>query len=173
MQLQRDAHVQFHVQCIMVRDERSCGSPTCHVMQCRCFDFQITQPVQVSSDFADDLATLHELIEALFVADQVKITLTIFLFNIRQAVIFVRQRTQCFRQMHKLRRFDGDFTGISFHDRASYANNVPKIRLLKDRIILFPNHVFAHVNLNLAFTVLQVSKANLPFSAFCHDSAGY
>ncbi|MPM79415.1 hypothetical protein SDC9_126448 [bioreactor metagenome] len=173
VQLQRDAHVQFHVQCIVVRDERSCGSSACHVMQCRCFDFQIAQSVQVGSDFADDLAALHELIETFFVADQVKIALTVFLFNVRQAMIFVRQRTQCFRQMHKLRRFDGDFTGIGFHDRACYANDVSEIGLLKDCIILFPNSVFAHVNLDLAFAVLQMSKANLPFSALCHDSAGY
>jgi hypothetical protein len=173
VQLQCDAHVQFHIQCVVVRDERSCGCATGHIMQSRRFNFQVTKTVQVSSDFADDLAALHELIEALFVADQVKVALTVFLFNVRQPMIFVRQRTQSFRQMHKLRRFDGNFTGIGFHDRASYANDVAEIGLFKDCIILFPDSVFAHVDLDLAFAVLQMRKANLAFAAFCHDSAGY
>ena len=48
---------------------------------------------------------------------------------------------------------------------------ITQVRFFENFIVFFADFIFSDIDLDLAFAILQMSKANLPFAAFCHHTA--
>ena len=82
IQLGRDAHVQLHVERVVVRDERAGRRSSRNGVQHGRFHFHKAALFQKPAEFADDLAAFAENFPDLRVHDKIKITLAIANFHI-------------------------------------------------------------------------------------------
>jgi len=60
-------------------------------MQNRRFHFNVAMTIQIATNLTDDLAAFHESVKAIFITDQIQITLTVTLLDVGKSMVFVRE----------------------------------------------------------------------------------
>ncbi len=127
-QFKRDAKKEICPERIVVGDERTGGGSAGHAFKHRCLDFQKLPAGQGGADTGDDAAAHHQAGARLGVDDQIKVTLTVNLFGIGQAMPLFGERTQGFADKGEGIDPHGDFASLGFEQRAGDANDVAQIK---------------------------------------------
>ena len=94
VELRRDAQIKLHVERVVMGDEGACRGAAGDRVHHRRFDFEEAALQEQRAHRLDDARAQDEIQPRVFVADEIDVTLAIFLFLIGEAVIFLWQRTQ-------------------------------------------------------------------------------
>ena len=171
-QFQSDTAVHVDIQCVMVCDERSCGSAAGNGLQYRCFHFQEALAVQEFTDFCDDAGTFDECVTHFGVYDQVQISLTVTQFLVFQTVEFFGQYLQALGQQCHFFGVYGNFPCFCLEYEAFDADQVADVEFFECGISFIADVVTTYIRLDVAVSVLDVAEGRFPHDTFAHKSAG-
>src|SRR5699024_9403826 len=163
-----DAHEQFHVERIVMGDERTCLCTAGDCVHHWRLDFEEAALVQIIAHLLDDQAALDERLFGTFTCNQVQITFAVTLLYIFQAVIFIRQRSERLYQRSELLRLHRKLSCVRLEHDTFDTDNITKIRLLPYIESFFADLVLADINLDLAVDILALGTTRLAFTAFDH-----
>ena len=166
MQFKSDAQIKLNIERIVVSDERTSRSTAGLRMQDGRFNFKEAVFVKIATNCRHDATAINETIVAFAIRNQIKIALTINLFNVLQTMIFVRKRTQRLRKESKLCCLYGQFAHVSLDDLTCNSQEIAEIRALKDMVHVFSDFIFADIKLHSAGFILKICKTDFSFAAF-------
>ena len=127
--------------------------------------------VQISTNFAHDLAALHKGVLYAGVHDQVHIALAITHFGIGEAMELFGQGAQAFGKQRYLCNANAQLAHLGAEHNALAANDIADIQLFKGGIGIVAHDVAAGKDLDIALAVAQVCKAGLAHHALAHHAA--
>ena len=140
VQLGCDAQIHFHVQRVVVRDERLGCRAAGDRLKHRRFHFQIAVPDEEFAYRSDDPGARDEYFARVPVRDQIEIALAVFLLLVGQAVEFFRKRAQRLGQQPHLRNPHGKLTSLGLEQTPDSTDYVAEV-VMFERIM----HVLAGV----------------------------
>ena len=171
IQLRRDPQIQFHVERVVMRDERPRRGAADDRMHHRRFDFQIATRDEERADRLDQRAARLEQRARFLVHHQVEIALPRTRFLIRQAMEFFRQRAHRLREHARAVRFHRQLAFVRAEQRAGDADDVADVPQVVELLIrLVADLLAAHVTLNAARRILQREEARFAHHAAQHHA---
>src|SRR5699024_9029235 len=169
MKFNCDAHEQFHVERIVMGDERARLRPAGDCMHHWRLNFEETALVQIITHLLDDQAALDECPFGIFACNQVQITFAVTLLDIFQAVIFIRQRSDRLGQCSEFLCLHGKLSRVRLEHDTFDTYNITEVGLVPYIESLLANLVLADIDLDLSVDVLDMGKARFAFAAFGHQ----
>mmetsp|Transcript_15609 Transcript_15609/g.26332 ORF Transcript_15609/g.26332 Transcript_15609/m.26332 type:complete len:213 (+) Transcript_15609:613-1251(+) len=92
MQFRRNAKSQFHIHTIVIRFKRFCLSSTRLSVQHGCFNFQKALVIQLTAQTGRNFGTFVECLSHGRIDNQIQMTITVSLGNIRKSMVLIRKR---------------------------------------------------------------------------------
>jgi hypothetical protein len=120
---------------------------------------------------SDGLAAQSKNASALFVGDEVKISLAIAFFHVSQPVPLLWQRTKGFAEHNKIGYLQSEFSGLCAEESPSGPDDVANINILKKLVSLLAQEVVAKRKLYLPRAIPNIQKGHLADGTPGHDAA--
>src|SRR5690606_21586200 len=150
IQFWRDAQVHFHVERIVVRDERTGSGTAGNRVQHGGFDFEEAGLEHVLAYAADGLAAGNEGAPRFFGHDQVDVALAVAQFLISHTVELVGQRPQRLRQQPDRGGVNRKLTLVRLEHAAFHGHDITDVPALEGGVGLFANRVAVEEDLDAA-----------------------
>src|SRR5438093_5110271 len=141
-------------------------------MQDRGFDLQVPPLVQKPPQLAHDEASLHEYIAHFAIHNQIDVTLPVPDFDILQAVPFLRQRQETFRQKRDLACQHGQLARARAKQRAFDSDEIADIEQFVQLKVPIRKQVLPRVNLKLALAIRKRDESGLAERTIREDPPG-
>ncbi len=172
VQFRRDTQVHVQIQRVVMGDKRTGRRAAWDHLHHRRFDFHKAASNHKLANTGQDLRTGFEGVTGFIVRDEIQITLAIARFLVLQAVEFIRQRTQRFRQQAQFGAVDRQLAGFGFEQLTFRAEDIAKIPLLELLVVnAFRQIIARHIQLNAAAYVLQGNKRGFTHNTASHHTA--
>ena len=158
-----DPQEEFLVKEVVVRGKRAGICSTVNRLQDRGFELEKAVVIEIPSDEGDDPAPVPEYFPALVIHNQINVALAITLFDVGQAVEFLRERAYSLAQESECVHPDGDLTQFRPEHMTRDPDDVsPLDELVEEIELLIPKIVFTNIQLYLSRLITKVSKHGLP-----------
>ena len=137
-----DPQEEFLVKEVVVGGKRAGICTTVDRLQDRGFELEEPVVIEIPADKGDDPVPAPEYLPALVIHNQINITLAIALFDVGQAVEFLRERADCLAQEGEGVHPYGDLTQFCPEHMTSNADDVSPLNELVEEIeLLIPKIV--------------------------------
>src|ERR1700693_2353487 len=120
--------------------------------------------------FLNDARTCQKNLARFLVGDQVQVSLPVAQFDIGEAMPFLRQREQRFREQSQLFHPDGKLIGPGAEQVPPYAQGIPKIEQVKKLEAALADNIFLYIDLDASSRTLQMRKTRLPHQPIGNDA---
>ena len=172
IQLRRDAHVELHVERVVMRDERPRQRAAGHRLHHRRLDLDEAQGVEEAPDGRDDLRARLEHVARVGIDDQIQVPLAIADLDVLQAVPLLRQRQQALREEGDRRGPDRQLVRLRPEDAAGDADVIADVEQLERGEVALAERVLPDVDLDPRAAVGDDEKIRLAERAHADDAAG-
>ena len=162
IELGRNAHVERHVERVVMRDERARQRAARHRLHHRRLDFEEAARDQKLANRRDDAAAHLEDASRVRVDDQIEIALPIAGLDVLEAVPLLRQRQQALREELQRRRMDAELVGLRPEQVALDADPVAEVEQLEDAEVERGHGILADVDLNARAAVGELQEPAFP-----------
>ena len=172
MQLQRDAEEHIAVERIVVRLKRTRVAAAGNLLQHGGLDIDEATLIEQATNGGDDLRTGSKNGAHLGIGDQVHVPLPVANLHVLQAMPFLGQRAQRFRQQPKRMHFERDLAPFGAENGPRDANDVTEVEVGEPRELLLAEEVAVGHQLDPAMPVLQVCEDQSALLPLDHQAAG-
>src|SRR5690606_33090485 len=121
----------------------------------------------------NDLRTGDKDLARLLVHNQVKVTMAILQFHVRQAVILFRERFNGLTKHLELFDVNADLALFGAEDKPLHTDDIADIDVIVRRLVFFREFLAPQITLNRTRTVLDVEKRGLTHWPLRHQPAGH
>ena len=170
IQLVRDAKIEVHVEGVVPGHEGAGGRSAVERLQHRRLDLEELARVEERAQRADDRRPLPEHEAHLVVHDQVGVALPVADLHVRQAVPFLGERPERFRQELDALGADRDLPRLRHEHGSLHADPIPQVQIHGAGEGLRSERVLAEVHLLRSQAVLDVREGGLAVSALGHEA---
>ena len=172
VQFGRDAHVQFHVQRIMVGDERTRRRAARHGVEHGGFHFHKAAFLKEGAEGTDDFAALAENVADLRIGDEVHIPLAVADFDVGEALVLFRQGPERLGEQGDLITGEGQLVGLGAEKLPVHAHDVADVELFEVFVGFLTHEVFGRIALDTAAAIHKMEKRDLAEGAVGDDASG-
>ena len=172
VQFGRDAHVQFHVQRVVVGDERTRRRAARHGMKHGGFHFHKAALFKERAEGADDFAALAEDVADFRVGDEVHIPLAVADFDVGEALVLFGQGAERLGKQGHLITGEGQLVGLGAEKLPMHAHDVADVELFEILVGFLTHKIFGRVALDTAAAIHKMEERDLAERAVGDDAPG-
>ena len=169
VELRRDAHVQLHVERVVMRDERPRQRAAGDRLHHRRLDFEEAACVEEAANGRERARAHVEDAARVGIDDQVEVALAVAGLDVLEAVPLLRQRQEALGEERQRRRPDGQLVGPRPEQATLDAHLVAEIEQLEHRERLGADRVLSDVDLQRRRAVRQHQEVRLAERAKSED----
>src|SRR6185369_294337 len=155
------SQVEFHIESVVMSDERSGSRPSRDLLHHRCFNFEEVPLHHEVADEADNFRPLEENFPDFRIHDQIDIALAVSGLDIGKAMKLFRKRQERLCKESDLCNVKGQFSGLGPERPTLCPCDITNIEILKDLESLFADDILANIKLHSSFAVLKLNECCL------------
>ena len=172
MQLQRDAEEHVAVERIVVRLKRTRVAAAGNLLQHGGLDIDEATLIEQATNGGDDLRTGSKNGAHLGIGDQVHVPLPVANLHVLQAMPFLGQRAQRFRQQPKRMHFERDLAPFGAKNRACHPDDIASVQVGKSSELFLAEDVAVGHQLDAPVPILQVGENQSALQPLHHQTSG-